>query len=342
MLPSLNKSARKGPQDLVGLDFGTSGLKVVRVKRVNDTLTLTGADVLAPVKIEPPPENAPKAPRLQLPKHLVANYAALCFAGEKAVVRVVTLPGHVDDPLDAEKAIRDHVGLDSSFRVAFAASAGPKAKNETRLLAVAIPEADAESVLSFVAAGAPAPYSLEVSGVAALNAALMGPLAEHMSEGVIAVDCGAQFSMLSIFNKGALVLARKLDVGGFELIRHIQRQFSVDAEMAQSILSQGAIDLSSAVKKVIDPFLRQFTMSRDFVERQENCRITTAYLSGGMSLTESWVREIETAAGIAVKRWNPFTGLILAPNAYPDRLEGQQTRFAAALGSVMSAFKEMS
>jgi len=43
-------------------------------------------------------------------------------------------------------------------------------KAETRVLAVSSPEADAQSVLQLVATGAPAPHSLEVSGLAALTA----------------------------------------------------------------------------------------------------------------------------------------------------------------------------
>ena len=339
MLPSFKKNtSRKTLQDLVALDIGTSGLKVVRIKRLNGVLTVVGVDILPAPKLEAIDPQKPV--KLQLPQNLLANYTALALPGEKAVVRVVTLPGHTESPADAEKAIRDHVGLGDDFRVASVISPLPKSKNETRLLAVAIPESEAAAVLSLVSAGAPAPYSLEVAGVSALNAALMGPVSSHPNDAVVAIDCGAHISMMAVFNKGALVLARKLEVGGFALIQHIQRQFSVDAEMAMSILSQGAIDISGAVKTVIDPFLRQLTISRDFVERQENCRINTAYISGGMSLTDSWTREIAKSTGMTLKTWDPFEGLAMNPGAYPERLNGQQARFAAAIGAALGVLKE--
>lgn len=343
MFSALKKDqTRKSPQDLVALDLGTSGIKAVRIKRLNGVLTLMGADVLPPISVEGSDGSGRDKRKLQLPPALLANYAALAFSGHKAVVRVITLPGHAENPEETEKAIRDHVGLDQSFRVASVASPLPKSKNETRMLALAIPEADAESVLSLVAEGAPAPFSLEVSGVAALNAALMGPVSKHPTDAVIAIECGAQISMLAVFNRGVLVLARKLEVGGQTLIQHIQRQFSVDADMAMSILSQGAIDISGSVKQVIDPFLRQLTISRDFVERQENCRIHAAYISGGMSLTESWTREISRATGMKIQSWNPFEGLSQQPGAFPDRLKGQESRFAAAMGAAFGVLKEAS
>ncbi len=345
MLSSLNnRGTKKVPQDLVALDFGTSGLKAIRVKNLNGKPTLISADILPPIKLggQDAASDAANGRKLvlDLPPQLTANYAALAISGERAVVRVVTLPGHLDQPSEAEKDIRAHVGLDASFRVRSVISPSPRQKTETRLLAVAVPEADAKAALSLVAVGAPAPYSLEISGVAALNAALMGPVARHPNGAVAVLDCGATTSMLAIFNKQSLVLARKLDVGGLALLHQIQRQFNVDAEMAMSIVSQGAIDVTAAVKTVIDPFIRQLTISRDFVERQENCRVDTAYISGGMSLTPAWIREIARSTKMDVKPWDPLADFAMAPGAFPDRLADQQARFAAAVGAAMGVFQE--
>ena len=68
-------------------------------------------------------------------------------------------------------------------------------------------------------------------------------------------------------NKGAIILARKLDVGGDAVVDRVQKHLGVEREMAESIMSEGAIDISQSVREVIDPFLRQMMISRDFVER---------------------------------------------------------------------------
>ena len=334
MATATNKgSAKKTPSDLLAFDLGAWATKVIRLKRVGENTTVTGVAVL------PAATSGQEAPApSMLSKAMLANYAALAFSGERAIVRVVSLPGHVEEGPELERRIRDHLSLDAQYRVSFIPSAGGK-KTETRLLTVAVPEADVQAVLGAYAVGAPAPYSLEISGLAALNACLAGPASQHPQEPLCLMDCGARCSVMAIANKGVLVLARKLDVGGDSIVQHVQKQLGVDEQTARSILSEGAIDISQSVREVMDPFLRQLTISRDFVEREENCRVSVAYLSGGMSLSSYWVGEIRKATNMDVRAWNPFDGLILAPGALPPELEGQQCRFAAAVGAALGVLR---
>jgi Tfp pilus assembly PilM family ATPase len=325
------KSVKKAPQELVALDFSTSGLKVVRLKKQGDTITVLGADILPPISGAAEGE----ARRLDLVKTMSAHYAALTFTGERAIVRIVSLPGHIDDTGAAEQQVRATLGLDAQYRVSYTTTQSTRGKQETKLLTVAVPEADAQGILAHVASGAPAPYAMELAGLAALNACLYGPASQHAAEAVCIIECGARVSYLAIFNKNALILARKIDVGGESIAAHVQKQLGLDAETAQSILSEGAIDISQAVREVIEPFLRQLTISRDFVEREENCRIKKAYISGGMSLSSYWTSEIRRATGMEVVAWNPFDVMTMAPGALPERLEGQQPRFAAAVGAAL-------
>ena len=337
-IKSGRKPVRKPPQDLLALDFGYSGIKAVRVRRLNGTPTIVAMDVLPAVRLDEEPGEERKPSNLALPKTLLTNYASLACSGTRALIRVVGIPGQVSDAEDTEKALREHIGLDRSYRVSHMPTSAAKGK-ETRVLAVAIPNADVEALLSHVGVGAPAPRSLEVAGLAAMNACLMGPASQSESDAICVIECGAQVSVMAIFNKGSLVLARKLEVGGQMVAAHIQKQFGVDAEMAQSILTQGAFDISASIKQVIDPFVRQLTISRDFVERQENCRISGIFMSGGMCLSAGWVKEIERAGGMPVRMWDPLAGRTLAPGAFPDRLQGQQARFAAAVGAAFGGLE---
>ena len=337
---SFKPGQKKAPQELVAIDMATSGMKVVRLRKQGEVVTVLGADILPPVSVSPVDDVESGVRRLELPKTLIAHYAALCFSGERAIVRIVSLPGHMEPGQVAEQQIRETLGLDAQYRIAFTGTQSTRGKAETKLLTVAVPEADAQAVLSHVAVGAPAPYSLELAGLAALNACLSGPGSQHGQDAVCIIECGARVSFMAIFNKGALILARKIDVGGESIAAHVQKQLGLDSETAHSILAEGAIDISQAVREVIDPFLRQLTISRDFVEREENCRIKTAYISGGMALSSYWTNEIRRATGMDVQSWNPFDQLTVAPGALPERLEGQQPRFAAAIGTALSILRE--
>ena len=337
---SFKPGQKKVPQELVAIDLATSGMKVVHLKKQGEVITVLGADILPPVSTSPTDEIETGSGKLPLPKNLLAHYAALCFSGERAIVRIVSLPGHMEPGQVAEQQIRETLGLDAQYRIAFTGAQSARGKAETKLLTVAVPEADAQAVLAHVAVGAPAPYSLELSGLAALNACLSGPGSQHAQEAVCIIECGSRVSFMAIFNKGNLILARKIDVGGESIAAHVQKQLGLDSETAHSILAEGAIDISQAVREVIDPFLRQLTISRDFVEREENCRIKVAYISGGMALSSYWTNEIKRATGMDVQSWNPFDQFTLAPGALPERLEGQQPRFAAAVGAALSILRE--
>jgi hypothetical protein len=119
----------------------------------------------------------------------------------------------------------------------------------------------------------------------------------------------------------------------------IQQQMGVDREVAQGIISDGSFDISSCVRDVMGPFLRQLSISRDFVERQEKCRIGELYLSGGMSLSKYWVEAIGKGSKMKVHLWNPFEPIHIPTGAYPADLAGQETRFAAAVGAALGVYE---
>ena len=324
---------RKSPAELVAVDIGNTGLKVVKVRKSKDGLVVEAADILPSF-----PELTPDT-RLALPKNLMANYTALMISGESAVVRILNLPSQDIEQMDMEQ-LREHVGLGEDFRVGHAVVAPQRGKAEAKVLVVGIPEQQAESVLSLVPYGPPAPFSIEVAGLAALTAFLRGPGTKHAQEAVAVIESGAKVTFMALFNKNVLSLVRKFDFGSETFVARVQQQLGVDRETAMGVVADGSFDISQIAHEVMDPFLRQFSISRDFVERREDSRVADVYLSGGASLSRYWLEEIQGAVGINVHVWNPFENLRLAPDAYPANLEGQQTRFTAAVGACLGVFQE--
>lgn len=330
---------RRGPSEVVGVDLGTTGFKAVRVRRSKEGMHVLAADVLP---VQWPEEDKPETAHLTLPRQLLTNYTALALSGDNAAVRIISVPGHSDKtPLD-EAHLREQVGLGDEFRVAHAVcmQAQKSKKAESKLLVVGLPEQEAQVVLGMVASGPPAPVSLEVSGVAAFNAFLKGPGAQHAQDAVGVIESGAKVTFMAFFNKGILNLVRKFDFGSETLVAKVQQQMGVDRETAQGIISDGAFDISQPVHDVMDPFLRQMLISRDFVERKEECRVAAVYLSGGACLSRWWQEEMRSAAGVDVRLWNPFDGMTIAAGAYPEAWQGRETVFTAAVGACLGVLGE--
>lgn len=321
---SKKSPARKVPKDLLAIDFGSSATKLLRFRNSGAGHRIIALDLLPPLSMIEPSSSP-------FPKSLMANYAAIAHSCESALVRMVGLPNQPESDVQMEKTLREHIGLDPSFRLAHFAPPVVKGR-ETRVLAVAMPESDLKPVLDRFSAGPPAPVSFELSGLAALNAAQTGPASEFSGEAIALMDCGSKISTMAVLNKGQLILARKLEVGGDSLIAQLAKQFSVDEETARSFVSEGAIDITASVRQVMEPFIRQLIISKDFVERQENCRISRVFMSGGMCLNRSWVSQIEQAVGLSVTLWDPLGPLLESPSVLPDRLRAESCRFAAAVG----------
>jgi len=336
------RHGRKAPSDLLAVDIGSTGSKLVRVKKAKEGFVVVGADILPTVSLNGTRSEGSLDSLRELPKGFRTNYVAVSVSSERSVVRLLSLPGQPQSSAAVEAHLREHAGLEGDYRLSYNSSSIKKngrGRVETKYLAVAMPEREAAAVLSLVPAGPPAPWSLELSGLGALTAFLHGPGKAHEEESVGVIEGGARVTYLALFCKGQLVLVRKFDFGCETLVTKVEQTMGVEREVAEGIIADGSFDISNCVRDVMGPFLRQLSISRDFVERQEKCRIARLYLSGGMSLSHYWVDAVRSGTKLDVQTWNPFEGVRVAAGAYPERLKGQQTRFTAALGVALGAFE---
>lgn len=328
--------------DVVALDAAATGYKLVRIKQGKEGASVAAVEMVPVADLNGPCPPTEEGEKLDLPKNWMAYYVAMTVSGTNAVIRYVSLPGNVSPSPEVAGQLRDHMGLEGDYRLAYVVTEeSSKKKNETRILAAAYPEDRSQALLSRVASGNPAPVSLEISCLSALNAfAAYGPLDQHPDDAVGFVEAGAKVTLLALFSRGSLVLVRKFNMGGETLIDRVQQQMGVDREVAEGIIWDGSFDISQAVESVMDPFLRQVSISKDFVERRESCRIKAVYASGGMSMSGYWLDSIQNAVGVTTTRWNPFERLTVDAGALPDALKGQESRFSAAVGAGMAVFEQ--
>lgn len=330
---------RKSPSDIVGLDLGASGIKAVRMRRGKEGLVVLRAEILPyPAGSEATGAAAPL--RLTLPRPLQANYTALAISGARASVRILSLPGHLESGPARLEQIRQHIGVDEHHRLGYTVISPPKTRTENRLLVVSLPEEDARAALDSFAVGPPAPFSLEIAGLAALTAFRYGPGRQYEHGGAVgAIESGARLTVMGFFHRGLPVLVRKFDLGLQTVVDRVRQQLNVDAKTAEGLLLDGSFDMSQAIRVTLDPFIRQLSLSKEFVERREECRVEKIYLSGGMSLARFWLRELNQAGVAPMETWNPLEGLARAPDALAAELEHQQTRLAAAVGCCLGTWE---
>jgi type IV pilus assembly protein PilM len=329
---------KRGPRDIVGIDIGTTATKVVRIRTTGSETTLIGAAILPVVELSSY-LNGEEVPSLIVPPKLKARSVAIACTAQSAVVKLLSFPGAFDDS-NAGKLVRN-LGLDDPdrFRIGFKVVTEGQGRQESRILTVAIPEVEAAIPVKLFPSGIPAPNSIEVSGLASMSAFLK-TATEHSDGGLGVIEFGATTSTYALFNRGVLALVRRFSFGSNMLLEKVAQSLGVDVETAQGIVSDGSFDISAAVSDVMQPLIKQLMVSRDFVERRENCHITQMYVSGGLANSHDSLNSLRQAMDLEVHFWNPFDGLTVAEDAIGSELTGREWQFSAAIGACLATFEE--
>jgi hypothetical protein len=318
--------------NLLALDFATTGIKAVRLKKTKDRLTLVAADILPPCS--PEAEERPA-----LPKPLAAYYAALCATMDHVTFRVFNQMLPEDEDLEA--LVRGNLSAAEDYRVGGLVLSRAKGKRDSSVLGVAVPEKTIQSYLSLFAGGAPAPHSLEISGLAAFSAFLFNRGAQTENQTVCLIETGARHTYAAFLHRNQLQLVNRFDVGGDALQRQVQVSLGVDAEMAETILAGGSVDVSAPVRQVLNPFIKQLSIYREFVERQNKSTLSAVYISGGQAASPYWQTAVKEVLGFIPQIWSPFEKLEILPDAFPENLKGQEPRFAAAVGAALAGMEAL-
>jgi len=326
------KEQGRRPANLLALDFATTGVKAVHLKKIKDRITLVAADILPPCS--PEAEERPV-----LPKPLTAYYAALCATMDGAVLRVFAQA--ISEEEDIEALVRKNLSTAADCRVDGLVLSRGKGKRESTVLGVSVPEKTIQRYLNLFANGAPAPHSLELSGLAAFSAFLYTCGAQTENQTVCAIETGARHTYAAFFHRNQLELINRFEVGGDSLIRQIQLSLGVDAEMAGTILSGGSVDVSQPVRQVLNPLTRQLSIYREFIERQTKTPLSAVYISGGLATSTYWQTAIKEVLGFIPQVWNPFEKIEIQPDTFPEKLKGQESRLAAAVGAALAGIEAL-
>jgi Tfp pilus assembly PilM family ATPase len=332
---------RKGPADVVGLDLGSSAVKAVRLKHIGTEIQLLGAEVLPALADLPGiDQGVATSPTIQLPSRVRSRSVSLAVSGARAIIKLVSFPGAVGP--DLIDRLPESMGIKEpdTYRISYRIVTEGHGRTESRVLAVALPDETASLAMGLFASGLPAPYSLEVSGLATLTAFQHGYGETYADAAVGLVEFGSAITTLTIMNRNAAILIRRFDFGSRSLIDRVRESLGVADETARDIVGDSSFDISETATELLTPFISQFVLSRDFVERRENCRIERFHVSGGLATSSDVTKGLARALDVEIADWDPFRGLSLAPQALDETASAARWRFAAATGAALATVEE--
>jgi len=328
---------RNTPQDIVTVDFSQTEPKCCRLQRAGGVIHLVAADVLPRIQEGTAADQKSARKLISVPNHLSARHAVLCLPGRNALIKLLNLPGHLDG--DSETKIREDIGVGAGeYRIGYKVLGHSHGRVETKLVTVALPETDLQHYLGYFSSGWPVPVSVELAGLAAVNAFIKGYLDNCADESMGVVQFEDYVSFFAFLHKKELVLIRKFDFGYDNVLSAIQSRLNVNRETALNVASDQSFDITQMIKEVCDPFIRQLVISKHFVERRENCHVSRIFIPVTAPASHRLAQEIRVASEGEVEQWDPLKAVIVEPDAVSLKLSGQYSQLAASIGAGIGFF----
>jgi type IV pilus assembly protein PilM len=326
-------------KNAVGLDIGTSSIKVAHVQE-----TKKGVQLLAFDTIMLPPDTVRDGQILNAPQ-LVARIqelfalnkikhrqVAVSLSGHSVIIKKISLPemtlAELEDSIqwEAEQYIPfDIKDVNVDFQIV-----DPHAgQAQMDVLLVAAKKAVIEEMCEVVRAAKLEPVLVDVDAFALYNAfELNFPIPPDQT--VALINVGASTININVVSGGMTSFTRDITVGGNLLTEEISKQFAVPWEEAEHMktTSETTLSMSGVLRevqrisgRVSEVLIAEIQRSLDFFAATAiNADISAVYLCGGAALQSGLIEGMERRLGTHVRALNPFNNVVIDPKKFDTAL----------------------
>ncbi|MCU0666141.1 MAG: pilus assembly protein PilM [Candidatus Omnitrophica bacterium] len=324
------------PRISIGLDSGTSFVKLVKFSFKNNLLELCGFDNV-PVRADPQETLKPIFHFFNDTK-----FVNLSLCGSSTTVRYVTLPKMTEDELrksikfEAQKYIpfpAQEVNLDAAILKNDTA-------NNNMFVAVAASKKDYTSQrVKLATENNLIPSFMDHDALAVVNAFIFNEVKAEKSnlpKTVALLNIGASYSTLSILEEGVPVLSRDISIAGNNFTHRIAENLSLDFSSAEKIKVSPPDDKIEQIKLAVEPVLAslatEIRVSFDYYESQSALNVEKIFLSGGTALLEGLPQSLSGLLDIEISGWDPLKRILIADGLDAKKLKSLSGQLAVAVG----------
>jgi len=342
-------------RNCVGLDIGSSSIKVVSVKPGKRGLALHafGLEPLPPQTIVDGTIMNQSAvvdglrslwSRLRLRQKDVA----LAIAGHSVIIKKITVPVMTKDelveqiPWEAEHHIpfaKDDVEID--YQVVNQRNAS----GQMELLLVAAKKEVVHDYAAVAREASLAPLIVDVAAFTVQNAFeanyRMAP-----GETVVIINIGASISNINILRDKVSTFTRDVTIGGSSFTEEIQKQLNVSHDEAEAYKvggpqsEHGVIphEVERIIESVAEVMAGEFQRSLDFyLATSAEANVSKIFLSGGTAKVAALHRAIEKRSRLPVEVLDAWRRVQLDPRLDPDFLRAHAPEAMVGLGLALRA-----
>lgn len=355
-------------EGMLGVDVGTSGIKVVEIIPEGGRLRLSRYGYSEPagaVKVEGSLiDDAPKAAdtlkRIMKDSGMKANKAVASLPSSKVFHAMITLPvpkSPKEDlkpiieaqarkllPLPLEEMILDSNILDKDLlpkqeadkQKEAALDSGDKSKKYIRVLLTGAPKVLITKYVELFRIAKIELVSLETE-IFAVVRSLVGKDKSR----VMIVDMGAERTNIAVVDKGVPYITRGIKSGGNAITQALAESMSVSFEEAEAMkrdLSYSATQgLPAPLEEAVKPILHEIKYTLQLYADQEfhdNSTVEKIIITGGSSHVPGLIPYLTAALNVNVYHGDPWARVATVPEARPV-LDEVGPRLAVAIGLSM-------
>jgi type IV pilus assembly protein PilM len=311
----------KKKKDLVGIDIGSSSIKLVQLWQAKDSYQLLNAAIM-PLPSEAIVDNSmmDTAAVVEAVKNLVTSLGiktkdVVCsISGNSVIIRKIILPAMTTEELEdqisweAEQYIPfDIKDVNIDFQIL-----GPDMIDPSKIQVLLV-ASKKDIINDYVAVFADAGMTLDVMDVDSFAVQNAYELNSDLNNDVSAlINVGAGVMNINVVKGETSLFTRDVQMGGNQYTEEIQKQLGVNAQEAETMkmlaAEQHAGPLVDVISRVNESLAQEIRRSVDFYNSTASGdeRITKVWMSGGCSKMYKLQEAVASKLGIPVDSLNPF------------------------------------
>lgn len=347
------KDAGDTKDGVVGVDIGSSSIKVVQLKMKGNTPTLVtygelqlgpygGAEIGRGTNL-PVGKTTEALVDIVRESSVTSTQVALSIPYTTSFVTNITVPGNDEEkfnsvvPVEARKYIPlplNEVSIDW-FPISY-----NKSSNTTKLLLAAIHNQGLNKTNMVISNAGLRNLIVEIELFSTIRSSL-----SPKDKGVAVIDLGAGSSKLYIVRDGTISRTHSIRLGGTEMTKNLAKALNVNFERAEEIKrTSGLVDNTNPVvgKTLKQDLERGFREMHQVIERHsknEQFSIDTIVLTGGGALTRGIDGYAQDLFQSTVRKAKPFSKAN-APAFLEDTLKNVGPLFSVAIGAALRGLDE--
>lgn len=352
----LTKLFRAAPPPLVGVDIGTSSVKLLQLAAAGSSYRVEA------FAVEPLPEGAVSEGSIAEPEQVAeavkralkrgdfkVKTCAMAVTGSAVITKIINLPAELSEEdiegqieIEAGQYIpypREEVSLD--FEIL-----GPSPRNadllEILLAASKTEHVDTRRDVAELAGMTVRVIDVESYAIANAFNLVRKRAGIDESETIAVLNIGSTVSTMIVLRGDRTVYSREHGFGGHQLVEECMRRYGMDAEQA-AFLQRGEEPPAGFEDEVLEPFrqnvIQQISRALQFYSSSSDySSISTLFMTGGGASIPGLAEAVGNEVGMSCEVADPLKDLRLSPRINARALEQARPALTTACGLALRGF----